>query len=72
MHSKVTARNDPPRNMSFEKDSLKKDIFRHIRSMIGRDPGKPNKYAIYMGLAYSVRDRLIEKWIPVSSEAPAP
>jgi len=63
MHSKVTARNDPPRKMSFEKDSLKDDIFRHIRSMIGRDPGKPNKYAIYMGLAYSVRDRLIEKWI---------
>ncbi len=31
--------------------------------MIGRDPGKPNKYAIYMGLAYSVRDRLIENWI---------
>jgi starch phosphorylase len=63
MHSKVTAHNDPPSKQTAEKDSLKNDIFRHIRSMIGRDPGKPNKYAIYMGLAYSVRDRLIEKWI---------
>jgi starch phosphorylase len=63
MQSKVTDLNDPPSCDPSAKDSLKTDIFRHIRTMIGRDPGKPNKYAIYMGLAYSVRDRLIEKWI---------
>ena len=63
MQSKVTDLNDPPSCYRSAKESLKTDIFRHIRTMIGRDPGKPNKYAIYMGLAYSVRDRLIEKWI---------
>jgi starch phosphorylase len=30
---------------------------------MGNDPDKPSKYACYMGLAYSVRDRLIERWI---------
>jgi starch phosphorylase len=44
-------------------DSLKNDILRHIRSTLGNDPEKPDKYACFMGLAYSVRDRLIERWI---------
>ncbi len=30
---------------------------------MGNDPDKPSKFACYMGLAYSVRDRLIERWI---------
>ncbi len=63
MYSKVTASNDPPACSSPTGESLKNEIFRHIRSIIGRDPGKPNKYAIYMGLAFSVRDRLIANWI---------
>lgn len=42
---------------------LKTDILRHIRSSLGNDPGKPDKYACFMGLAYSVRDRLIDRWI---------
>jgi starch phosphorylase len=42
---------------------LKKDILRHIRLTLGNDPYKPDKYSIFMGLAYSVRDRLIDRWI---------
>jgi glycogen phosphorylase len=43
--------------------ALKTDILRHIRSSLGNDPSKPDKYACFMGLAYSVRDRLIDRWI---------
>ena len=44
-------------------DTLVNDIRRHISFTLGYDPDKPSKYACYMGLAYSVRDRLIERWI---------
>ena len=44
-------------------DILVNDIRRHISFSLGNDPDKPSKYACYMGLAYSVRDRLIERWI---------
>jgi starch phosphorylase len=39
------------------------EIKHHIRFTMGRDPAKPNRHACFMGLAYSVRDRLIERWI---------
>jgi glycogen phosphorylase len=42
---------------------LKKDMLRHIRFTLGSDPYKPDKFAAFMGLAYSVRDRLIDRWI---------
>lgn len=59
----VTASNDPTSCTTSSKEILKNEIFHHIRSIIGRDPGKPNQYAVFMGLALSVRERLIEKWI---------
>ncbi len=43
--------------------SLKDQIKRHIRFTMGRDPEKPNRHACFMGLAHSVRDRLIDRWI---------
>ncbi|WP_419660383.1 GlgP2: glycogen phosphorylase [Desulfosarcina variabilis str. Montpellier] len=43
--------------------TLKSDIQRHIRFTMGRDPVKPNRHACFMGLAHSVRDQLIERWI---------
>ena len=46
---------------------LKNDILRHIRFTLGNDPFKPKKYAIFMGLAFSVRDRLIDRWINTQS-----
>lgn len=47
--------------------SLKDDILRHIRFTLGNDPFRPKKYSVFMGLAYSVRDRLIDKWINTQS-----
>jgi starch phosphorylase len=43
--------------------SLKDDILHHIQSMLGIDPLMPDKRACFMGLSYSVRDRLIERWM---------
>ncbi len=42
---------------------LKDDVMRHIRFTMGRDPEKPNQHACFMGLAHSVRDRLMDRWI---------
>lgn len=44
-------------------DSLKNDILRHIQFTLGNDPYKPDSFSCFMGLAYAVRDRLIERWI---------
>jgi glycogen phosphorylase len=43
--------------------ALKNDILRHIEFTLGRDPQTPDQYTCFMGLAYSVRDRLVERWI---------
>jgi starch phosphorylase len=48
---------------SRETNALKIDILRHIRFTLGKDAYRPDKYACFMGLAYSVRDRLIDRWI---------
>ena len=53
----------PNRTPAPAGDTLVNDIRRHISFTLGNDPDKPSKYACYMGLAYSVRDRLIERWI---------
>jgi starch phosphorylase len=42
---------------------LKADIQHHIRFTMGRDPDKPNRHACFMGLAHTVRDQLIDRWI---------
>jgi glycogen phosphorylase len=44
-------------------DDLKSDILRHVEFTLGRDPQTPDQYACFMGLAYSIRDRLVERWI---------
>ncbi|MBI5848102.1 MAG: glycogen/starch/alpha-glucan phosphorylase [Nitrospirae bacterium] len=43
--------------------SLKDDIQRHIVSILGNDYRTPRKDTFYNGLAYCVRDRLIERWL---------
>jgi starch phosphorylase len=43
--------------------SLKNDILRHIEFTLGSDPQMPDKYSCFMGLAYSIRDRLVGPWI---------
>jgi glycogen phosphorylase len=46
-----------------EAEKLKLDIYQNIKSNLGLDPEEMNRYSCYMGLAYSVKDRLINKWI---------
>jgi starch phosphorylase len=48
---------------SYSTTTLKDQIQHHIRFTMGRDPEKPNRHACFMGLAHSVRDRLIDRWI---------
>ncbi|MBU0753560.1 MAG: glycogen phosphorylase, partial [Planctomycetes bacterium] len=46
-----------------EVDELKADIRRHIVSTLGNDDSLVRKDTHYNGLAYSVRDRLMHRWI---------
>jgi glycogen phosphorylase len=57
-HGSGNAGNLPPAT-----PTLKDEIQHHIRFTMGRDPSKPNRHACFMGLAHSVRDRLIDRWI---------
>jgi len=43
--------------------SLREEIYRNIVSILGNDYLPPKKHAYYQGLAYSVRDRLITRWL---------
>jgi starch phosphorylase len=43
--------------------SLKQNIHHHIVSYLGNDYVPPRKDTYYQGLAFSVRDRLIESWL---------
>jgi len=43
--------------------ALKADICGHIRFNLGRDPADMNRYSCFMGLAYSIKDRLIRQWL---------
>ena len=52
-----------PVSVSQATSSLKDAILRHIQFTLGNDPHKPDKYSCFMGLAYAVRDRLIERWL---------
>jgi len=44
-------------------NTLKDNIQRHIISILGNDYHPPRKDTFYNGLAYCVRDRLIERWL---------
>ena len=52
-----------PSKIENTPENLKKDILRHIQSTLGNDPDYPDKFSCYLGLAYSLRDRLIRQWI---------
>jgi glycogen phosphorylase len=47
----------------MQKTSLKDDILRHIEFTLASDPQMVDKYACFMGLAYSIRDRLVGQWM---------
>jgi glycogen phosphorylase len=59
---KIALRTNPC-STGADAGDLKSDILRHIEFTLGRDPQTPDQYACFMGLAYSIRDRLVERWI---------
>lgn len=59
----VQAHNEKNGNPLSEVEKLKQDIFQNIKSNLGLDPEEMNRFSCYMGLAYSVKDRLIDQWI---------
>ncbi|MFO7885632.1 MAG: glycogen/starch/alpha-glucan phosphorylase [Desulfobacteraceae bacterium] len=44
-------------------DRLKQEIYDNIRFNMGLDPEEMNRYTCFMGLAFSVKNRLINQWI---------
>lgn len=46
-----------------EIDRLKQEIFYNIRFNLGLDPEEMNCYTCFMGLAFSLKNRLINHWI---------
>jgi starch phosphorylase len=46
-----------------EKQCFAEEVQFHVLSNLGNDPDLKNKYRYFNGLAYSVRDRLIQMWI---------
>ena len=55
--------NEKELTTASEADRLKQDIYHNIRFNLGLDPEEMNRYACFMGLAFSVKDRLIKQWI---------
>ena len=53
----------PPLTEEGGEQRLREDIERHIISTLGNDSSVPRKDTFYNGLAYSVRDRLLRRWI---------
>jgi glycogen phosphorylase len=49
--------------ISVVTDSLENETRRHIQFSLGTDPHKPDRLSCFMGLAFAVRDRLIERWM---------
>ena len=44
-------------------ETLKDDIQRHVALTLGSDPYPPRQGHYYLGLCYSVRDRLVSRWL---------
>jgi len=49
-------------------DLLLKDIQKHIVTTLGNDYRYPRKGTYFSGLAYAVRDRLVERWVESQRE----
>ncbi|MBC7356738.1 MAG: glycogen/starch/alpha-glucan phosphorylase, partial [Desulfomicrobiaceae bacterium] len=48
---------------ALQVQALKEDIQRHVAHTLGGDPYPPRKGRYFLGLCYSVRDRLVTKWL---------
>jgi starch phosphorylase len=58
-----TARQRDTSPIKETSNDLKNEILRHIQFTLGNDPHRPDRFSCFLGLAYSVRDRLIQRWI---------
>ncbi|MGB5617608.1 MAG: glycogen/starch/alpha-glucan family phosphorylase, partial [Desulfobacterales bacterium] len=56
-------RRQGPLPVETKSKSLKSDILRHIEFTLGNDPHQPDSFSCFLGLAYSLRDRLIRRWM---------
>ena len=56
-------RRQGPLPVEANSKSLKNDILRHIEFTLGNDPQQPDSFSCFLGLAYSLRDRLIRRWM---------
>ena len=61
-HDKKKAREVPCCDTK-DLEELKQDIRRHVVASTGHDSDPPRPRPYYQGLAYSVRQRLVERWI---------
>jgi hypothetical protein len=59
-------------SLKYQKAIFRDDIYRHIQSTLGNDPSRPDSYSCFMGLSYSIRDRLIERWIKTRGHSMTP
>lgn len=71
MNSSQGQNNEPAVNSGFAHDphfdtgveSIKNNIRHHLMSFQGRDPDRSGAEDIYLALAYTMRDIMVEKWI---------
>ena len=55
---------DPKKDCQIsDAEQLKLEIYHNVRCNLGLDPESMNRYACFMGLAYSLKNRLIHQWI---------
>ena len=59
--TEILPRDTPPADLDSK--ILKNDILRHIEFTLGNDPHRPDSFSCFLGLAYSLRDRLIRRWM---------
>ncbi|MCL2481449.1 MAG: glycogen/starch/alpha-glucan phosphorylase, partial [Spirochaetaceae bacterium] len=52
-----------PSKTGIESENIKAGLEEHLRYSLARDPEAAGKYDYYYALIYTIRDRLIEKWI---------
>ena len=48
---------------SLSPDGLRRGFLKHLFFVQGKFPALANKYDFYMALAYTVRDRLLQRWV---------
>ncbi len=60
---KVKTTDEVPLDTKNQTDSFQLDFYRHMESSLGKDKLSSTAYDKYLAVCYSVRDKLIAKWI---------